>query len=391
MESDSEFIVVGGGVAGLSVAIELLHRGHALTVVDPDPGRGASYVAAGMLAPASEVNYSEDLMGKLLIEAAQYWDNFVEVLESYTSLDCGYERRATLLTATEHGDFDELMRLQSFHRELGIESHLMGRSEVLDLEPTLSPKVIGGLYTPKDYQVDNRVVLSRMIEIVEDHARIVRARVKRVVRTAQGRYQLRLDNPDVVEGERVVLCNPMISPEEVLNGLLDEDLARAVATRPVRGEIIRLRDTQKIGPSVCVRSIRHGRWNYIVPRTSGEVVVGATQEEVPLMNNSLPKAGGVFDLLYDAIYSVPSLREMEIVELSSGYRPGTYDNYPNVGELLPNLYIHSGHYRHGFLLAPYTASLLVQAIGRRSNANFSVELQRFTEILDPYRRLQDGR
>ncbi len=386
MDTYTNIIVVGAGISGLSVALHLTEISADFLLVDPTPGQGASHVAAGMLAPASEVNYDEDLMGALLRKAARYWEDFSKKVESLTNSESGYERRPTMLIATERGDLDELIRLEGYHRHLNIESHLLGRLEARDTEPTLSPKVIGGLYTPMDFQVDNRKLLKSLVELFDSRKQIFRSAVTSVSKNGKGSgWTVQTQDGNRISGQFVILCNPMDAPKELLPSSLDEKLLRFITSRAVKGDILRLRDQMDQGPKVCVRSIRNGRWNYIVPRQSHEIVVGATQEESSQRTHLSAKAGSVLDLLFDATSSIPILRELSLVEVGTGLRPGTFDNYPLVGELLPGLYIHSGHYRHGFLLAPITAAALVSSLAPEPQAQDEAILVDFSSIMSPYR------
>ena len=385
MHSETNFIVVGAGISGLTVALHLQEAGAEFLLVDPRPGQGTSHVAAGMLAPASEVNYDEDLMGELLRRAEQYWELFSEKVASLTIGPTGYEKRPTMLVATERGDLEELVRLERYHRHLNIESYLLGRSEAREAEPTLTPKAIGGLFTPQDFQVDNRMILSSLLRSFDSKQQVVRSLVTSVSPSRDRGWTLKLEDGSSLHCKTVILCNPMHAPEELLPSSKDKELLRFITSRPVKGDILRLNDTLDQGPKICIRSIRNGRWNYIVPRLSGEVVVGATQEETSQRSKLAAKAGGVLDLLLDAVSSVPILRELSLVEVSAGLRPGTYDNYPLVGEIHPGLFIHSGHYRHGFLLAPVTAAALVSSLTKGIDWNDSSFLHHFTSILSPYR------
>jgi glycine oxidase len=96
-----------------------------------------------------------------------------------------------------------------------------------------------------------------------------------------------------------------------------------------------------------------------VPRTDGEVVVGATSEE---RADATVTAGAVLDLLRAATDLVPGLAEYQLAEVLAGRRPGTPDNAPIIGELRPGVLVATGHYRHGVLLAPATAAAIVDLL-----------------------------
>jgi glycine oxidase len=150
--------------------------------------------------------------------------------------------------------------------------------------------------------------------------------------------------------------------------------------RPVKGQILRLRTVPDrpgtaspgtggpgggIGgaegpPGLLARSVRgivRGSSVYLVPRQSGELVIGATQEE--LGTDTRVTAGGVWELLRDARTIVPGITELELTEAVAGLRPGTPDNAPVLGpSSLPGLVLATGHFRAGVLLAPVTADVI---------------------------------
>ena len=129
--------------------------------------------------------------------------------------------------------------------------------------------------------------------------------------------------------------------------------------RPVKGLTLRLRAPDHL-PALrrTVRGLVHGRSCYLVPRENRTVVIGATVEEKGF--DLSVSAGAVGDLLDDARRLVPSLEEYELVDTTTGLRPGSPDNAPIVGSTdIPGLVIATGHYRNGFLLAPATAHEVV--------------------------------
>ncbi len=133
--------------------------------------------------------------------------------------------------------------------------------------------------------------------------------------------------------------------------------------RPVKGQVLRLRMPAAGGPflSRTVRAVVRGGHVYLVPRLSGELVIGATSEERG--SDTTVTAGGVYELLRDAHELVPGLTELPLTETGAGLRPATPDNAPLLGPTaLPGLHLATGHYRNGVLLAPVTGDALAQAL-----------------------------
>ena len=120
-----DVVVVGGGVIGLAIGWQAARSGLAVTVVDPAPGSGASRVAAGMLAPVTEVGYTEEALLRLSLAAAERYPSFVAELAEATGVDPGYRACGTLAVAVDADDaavLDELdrksTRLNSSHYAL---------------------------------------------------------------------------------------------------------------------------------------------------------------------------------------------------------------------------------------------------------------------------------
>ena len=143
----------------------------------------------------------------------------------------------------------------------------------------------------------------------------------------------------------------------------------AVPVRPVKGQILRLRPPAAVrsalaAPGLLGRTVRglvRGSVVYLVPREDGELVVGATQEE--LGPDTTVTAGGVWALLRDARQLVPGITEFELAEAIAGLRPGTPDNAPVIGLAgLPGLVLATGHFRGGVLLAPATAEAVAELL-----------------------------
>jgi glycine oxidase len=156
-----------------------------------------------------------------------------------------------------------------------------------------------------------------------------------------------LASGEQLEGDHVVLAA----------GAWSGALAPELAVRPVKGQIMRLRDPA--GPGLVARTLRFDG-GYLVPRSDGGYVLGASVEERGFDLNVT--AGAIYELLRDASELVPGLHELEIEELGAGLRPGSPDNLPLIGTLADGLIVATGHYRNGILLAPLTAALVLGAL-----------------------------
>ncbi len=313
--------VLGAGIIGLAVADELLRRGHHVTVLDPTPGRGASYAAAGMLCPAGELWHGEQELFRLGRASAARWPAFA------ASLGVQLHTTGTLLAGVDAGDLQEIDRQLELLTRVGITGESLTRRELAALEPGLG-RVAGGAFLPDQHSVDPRAVVEALL-----------ARVQVVASAVP------------VEA----LADPAYDVTVVATGArLPAPFAGLV--RPVRGEIIRVRMSEP--PVHVVRGLVRGEPVYVVPRAgSDEVVIGATSEE--LDSAATVTVEGVFRLLEAARQLLPGIDRAEFVEAIARDRPGTSDNLPLVGPSgIDGVVLAAGHYRHGVLLAPLTARLV---------------------------------
>ncbi len=358
-------VVVGGGIIGLAIAWTAAGAGLQVTVVDPLPGRGSTWAAAGMLAPVAEAHFGEEALATLNVGAVRAWPGFASRLEAASGEPVHFRADGTLLVAGGPSDRSATDRELAFHQSIGLAAHRLGARACREAEPLLAPGISGGVDLPDDHQVDNRATTTALlaacraagVEFVADEVsgvEVVGGRVGGVVLAGGGR--LRAGAVVVAAGSR---------SGDI--GGLPRDARPPV--RPVRGVTVRLHAGSGV-PRLrrTVRALVHGRTCYLVPRHDGGLVVGATMEERGA-DASIP-LGGLVDLLDDARRVVPALDEYALVETTSGLRPGSPDNGPLVGATsLPGLVVATGHFRNGILLAPLTAGEVVGLlVGRTSDA-----------------------
>ncbi|HTA36893.1 MAG TPA: glycine oxidase ThiO [Solirubrobacteraceae bacterium] len=352
-----DLLVIGGGVIGLSIAWRARERGIAVTLLERNElGGGTSRVAAGMLAPVAEAEFGEDGRRALALglRSAELWPAFAEQLQAAGERDVGYLPSGTLLLARDDDEARELDRQIAFRDSLGLATRRLRASEAREREPALAPAIRLALQAPDDHSVDPRLVLAALRTAcvsagvgIREQARVTRIECDEAGECVTG---VVLDGGERVAGERVVIACGAWSGE--LAGI---ERASSVPVRPVRGQLLRLRDPA--GPGL-LRSVVRFDGGYVVPRADGRYVLGATVEERGF--DVQPDVGGVYELLRDAHELLPGISELKIDELCVGLRPGTPDNAPAIGFGEPDgLLWATGHYRNGILLAPLTAEIVV--------------------------------
>lgn len=350
-------VVAGGGLIGLSVAWRAAQRGLPVTVVDEAPGSGASFAAAGMLAPVTEASYGEEALLRLCLDSLQRYPGFVSEVSRAGGVEVALRAAGTLVVGFDDDDMRALDALLGFQRELGLEVERLTGRESRRREPSLTPRVRGGLHVRGDHSVNPRALHPALLAAARAAGvRFVEARIQEL-RTEAGRATgLRLSDGAEVTGDVVVLALGAASGS--LPGV------PPLPVRPVKGQILRLAGAAGVLDGT-VRALVRGRQVYLVPYGEDRLVVGATVEDRGF--DPTVTAGGVHDLLHDAIEVVPGVSELPLVETLSRWRPGSADNAPLLGQsTLPGLVLATGHYRNGVLLAPVTGDAIAELLATGS-------------------------
>nr|WP_243742512.1 glycine oxidase ThiO [Actinorugispora endophytica] len=352
-------IVAGAGLIGLVTAWRAARLGLRVTVVAPDEPGAASGVAAGMLTPATEAAFGEEPLTRFGLRSQERYPGFLSELAEDTAIDPGYRAEGTLQVAFDPDDLAVLTELMELRDRLGAKTERLTSRECRRLEPMLAPSVRGGVLAPDDHSVDpRRLAAALRAAAAERGAVFVADRVERVVTAGGAARGVRLGGGGTLSAGQVVLA------AGAWTSLIAGPPAGTVpALRPVKGQLLRLRAPRGAEPVVTrtVRGLVRGAPVYLVPRADGEVVLGATQEEMGF--DARLTVGGVWEILRDARELVPGITELEIAESCVGLRPGAPDNEPLLGPTrLPGLHLATGHFRHGVLFAPATGDAMAEAL-----------------------------
>jgi glycine oxidase len=329
-----------------------------VVVADPSPGQGATHAAAGMLTPIAEAAYAERELFALGHESLCRYPAFIEELERVTGLAAGFRQTGTLQVAYDSDDLAMLDELRALQDSFGVATSQLTARECRAAEPMLDPSVRGGLLATADGSVDPRLLAVALLQAATDAgARHIPVAAAELLTTGG-----HVSGAGLADGTQVTAPLAVLAAGWQSGRLAGLPADAAPPVRPVKGQIIRLRSTASaraagLPPGLLQRTVRgivRGSSVYLVPRESGELVVGATQEE--LGADTTVTAGGVWELLRDARTIVPGITELALADVVAGLRPGTPDNAPVLGpSRLPGLVLATGHFRAGVLLAPVTA------------------------------------
>jgi glycine oxidase len=347
--------IVGGGPIGLACAWRAAQRGLRVVVLDAGDVPGAWRVAAGMLAPVAEAQFGEQTLLELNLHAAAGFPAFCAELAEASGRDPGLRRGGTLVVARDRDEAEELERLLAFRRRLGLDVARLLPSRARRAEPALAPTVRLALEIAGDHSVDPRRLVAALGEAVRRAGGDVRehAPVAGVLADGERVTGVRLaDRGELQAGAVLVAAGAHVG------GISGIPEGAAVPVRPVKGQVLRLRDPR--GPGLVQRTIRTSD-AYLVPRDDGRYVLGATMEERGF--DTAPTAGGMFELLRDISEVVPGVLELDVEEVLAGLRPATPDNLPVIGAgAAEGLVWAAGHHRNGILLSGVTGELAAAAL-----------------------------
>jgi glycine oxidase len=369
--SSPRIAIIGGGVIGLSIGWRLRQAGAPVTVFERgEPGKGASWAAAGMLAAGIEAEPTEEPLYALGRYSQSLWPGFAAELEAASGLPVGYDRTGTLVVAFNRDQAEKLRHGIEFQRRLGGIFEWLNGSAARDLEPALAATIVAGVFSPNDHQADNRLLGAALAEAFRRAGGVLMTGAAVAVDVEAGQVR------GIVRGDEFYPADLVV----IAAGAWSRDIGGVPASvrppiRPIKGQMLAL-TMPKSAP--LIRHVVWGAGCYLVPRGDGRLLVGATTEERG-WNTDLT-AGGVLGLLDDAWRTLPGIEELPIQEMWTGFRPGSPDDMPILGPSgIKGLVLATGHHRNGILLTPATAALVSDYLltGREDARMTPFHLSRF--------------
>jgi glycine oxidase len=367
----ADVAIVGAGVIGCALARELAVRGLDVVVIERGhPGAEASSAAAGLLAPQAEALCPGPFFDLTLLSRSLY-PAWVEELSAETGLPVGYNPCGILRVA--FGDGGRLLRDFGWQTEARLSLEVKEAAAVSAMtDGRISGEIREGLFFRDEAIVDSARLTQALARSGEMRG------VRFLAETAARRFLLENRICRGVETDRgPVEADRVVNAAGAWAGF-DSALPFAIPIQPVRGQMVELKLVGRELPTV-VQSDEV----YLVPRKGGSVLAGATVEHVGFRNEVT--ARGVLGLIAAAIRLLPDLSEASFVRAWAGLRPGTPDGWPILGASpVPGLYLATGHFRNGILLAPVTARLLADAVtGSHSRDLEPFSVERFSRSRSP--------
>lgn len=354
MNRAGDVVILGGGAIGLAIAFELARAGAAVRVVDSgEAGKGASWAAAGMLAPLTE-RLPNAAMQSFCEASFALYPAFVQEVLKHGGVDPHLRLGGIVHAAYDEQRVRELDAIATRLRIAGHRAELLDREAVVRAEPALGRRITGALLVHGEGQIDNRRLVRALRAACERCGVRIHERAEDVALECDARRQLGVrTNAGFLPAETVVNAAGAWAAE--LRGVPEEF---ALAVRPVRGQMIAV--------AIPDGFMRRTVWApdcYFVPRADGRLLIGATVEEAGF--DARTTVSGVTGLLNAALSAVPALAGFTLTEQWAGLRPGTADGLPFIGPTpLEGYAVATGHFRNGILLAPATAQMVARGLLR---------------------------
>jgi glycine oxidase len=332
-----DVIVIGGGIIGLSLALELRKRGaHVLVVERGEPGREASYAAGGMLVDCGAETPAA--LHSLATASARMYPEFVHEVQVESGLSADLREQGTIvLPSPEH-----------VHELSGLKLEVLLPARLAELEPALAEQRHPVFY-PKERSVDPRGLSSAALAAAK----------RRGVDFSSGDAVTAVNLSDGRVNGIVTKKTSFLAPKVVncAGAWAGQIPPHAFPTRPVKGQMLCLASPSRDLLKHVIRSPEI----YIIPRSNGRILVGTTVEEAGFDKRT--DVATIQRLHRAAIALVPELRNARILEDWAGLRPGTPDALPILGATAtPGYYVATGHFRDGILLSPITAQVMAEVI-----------------------------
>lgn len=343
-------IVMGGGIIGLSCALELSRRGRDVQLLETGVcGGQASGAAAGMLAPYSENLESPDEFFMLCRDSLNLYSDWQQLVRELSGLNFEYTACGSLYVAYHEADLLTLESRMKWQREYGSSAVILQGQALFDAEPGLSRKAVAALWTPEEshiYAPDfvkalKQACLQAGVHIHENLSALHLAKWHDWI-------EVRAQNSQVFMADQLLVCTGAWA------GGMADTLGLRIPVQPIRGQICAYDWGESGTPLNHMVFCSQG---YLVQKANGTLVCGAS-EDIAGFDCSVTDRG-IRRLMQWNHKVVPVLEGAEPFHRWAGLRPSTLDGRPLIGRLehAERVMFAAGHYRNGILLSPVTARI----------------------------------
>ncbi|MFV1980719.1 MAG: glycine oxidase ThiO [Rhodothermia bacterium] len=354
--SGYDIAIAGGGAIGLSIGWQLAADGASVVVVDSGvAGRAATSASGGMLGAQAEVGFEDLDVYHLGMESMRLWPGFASELEEDSGIRIDYRDEGTLMVAHDRDGAANLKRVYDFQQFHDVPVQWISPAEAQSIEPLLTPRITAAVYSKADHQVDPIEMVRALREaFVRKGGELLELTAIRSLELDGANPVWNTESGEKVEAATVILAAGCWSGN--IAGLPDGP----APVRPVKGQMIELR----MADPYTLQTVVRASGTYLAPKLDGRLLVGSTSEEMGY--DTRVTAGGMYDILERAWRLVPGIYDMVVTDSWAGLRPASPDHAPIIGfGSDPRVLYATGHYRHGILLTPVTASSISACIRDR--------------------------
>jgi glycine oxidase len=361
----ADVVIVGGGVIGASIAFELAAEKLDIVLLDrQQPGREASWAAAGMLSPGPDSPDALPLV-PFAKESMRLYPEFIAAVEGLSGKTTAFTRNGVVEVFTAPDGKSERDKMVALYQTLGLAIEPLATDVARNAEPALGPAVRAAAWLPQEATLDPRMLMEALLGALQNR------RVEILMGQPVSSVMLQGNHcTGVVTPGANISAKCIVVAAGCFSGAIDW-LGRYAPTRPIRGQMLALEPK-----SVTVARTLRSKKAYLVPRPNRRIIAGSTLEDAGFEKHLTP--AGVRKILDGVLEFAPALSDAQLVDAWAGLRPGTPDHLPILGPTdIRGLYMETGHYRNGILLAPATAKLLSRWI---LGGKPEVESERFSPL-----------
>jgi glycine oxidase len=342
----ADVIIVGGGVIGASIAFELAAEKLDVLLIDSQqPAREASWAAAGMLSPGPDSPDALPLV-PLAKESMRLYPEFIASVEELSGKTTAFARKGVFEVFTAPNGESERDKMVAQYQTLGLSIEPVATEVARKAEPALGPAVRAAAWLPEEATLDPRMLMDALLAALQNRGVEILGDSPVSSVMLDGNHCT-----GVVTRGRNISAKCIVVAAGCFSAAIDW-IGRYAPTRPIRGQLLALESKSVI----LARTLRSNK-AYLVPRPNGRIIAGSTLEDAGFEKHVTP--AGVRKILDGVLELAPPLANAQLVDAWAGLRPGTPDHLPILGPTdIRGLYIATGHYRNGILLAPATAKLL---------------------------------